>query len=429
MKKKVCSWLFALFCILCITVYGVNLGTVILFLLGIAALPIQPVGELWSKISIRKKWFRPTIMAVMFFAAVSMFPQQELDSKRMKSSEIAALSSMEQSDTVQKALESSSDEPDYKIATVTESAETEATEVQTTEAVAEAIQTQQSTEVSISVADIPAYSGSPYVVVHENIPQFLESDLTTASYEYYSDLDELGRCGAAYACIGQDLMPTEERGNIGAVKPTGWHTIKYDVVDGKYLYNRCHLIGYQLSGENANKQNLITGTRYMNVEGMLPFENLVADYVQETGNHVMYRVTPIFEGENLLASGVQIEAQSVEDGGEGVLFNVYCYNVQPDITIDYASGESSLKGENTVAETTGTNRDKEASNVQKVEVKTEFGQQPGSDVGSSIMVWKSATGETYHNKNNCGSMNPANATQLTKEAAEAQGLEPCKKCF
>ena len=168
--------------------------------------------------------------------------------------------------------------------------------------------------------------------------------MTVNSYEVYSPLDALGRCGAASACVGVDLMPTEERGSIGQVKPTGWQTVKYDCVDGKYLYNRCHLIGYQLSGENANKQNLITGTRYLNVEGMLPFENLVADYVKETENHVLYRVCPVYDGGNLVASGVTMEAKSVEDDGEGVSFFVYVYNVQPGVEIDYATGESWLEG-------------------------------------------------------------------------------------
>lgn len=197
---------------------------------------------------------------------------------------------------------------------------------------------------------IPAYDGSPYVVLHDNIPDFTEQDLTTESYEQYSPLDRLGRCGQAAACVGLDLMPTEERGAIGQVKPSGWHTVKYDIVDGKYLYNRCHLIGYQLSGENANEQNLITGTRYLNVTGMLPFENMVADYVKETENHVLYRVTPLFEGEDLLALGVELEALSVEDNGEGVEFHVFCYNVQPGIEIDYATGESQLAGNSTAEE-------------------------------------------------------------------------------
>lgn len=194
-----------------------------------------------------------------------------------------------------------------------------------------------------SPGDIGAYSGEPCAAVNGNVPYFSEEELTTQSFESYSELDSLGRCGIAYACIGPDLMPTEERGSIGNVRPTGWHTVKYnDIVDGNYLYNRCHLIGYLLSGENANERNLITGTRYLNVQGMLPYENRIADYVTESGNHVLYRVTPVFEGENLLASGVLMEALSVEDGGEAVSFCVYAYNVQPGIAIDYATGESAI---------------------------------------------------------------------------------------
>jgi len=193
-------------------------------------------------------------------------------------------------------------------------------------------------------ASVPAYSGNPYVEINGNIPYFGGSDLTATSFEEYSDLDSLGRCGTAFASVGQDIMPTGERGPIGSVYPSGWHTVRYDCVDGRYLYNRCHLIGWQLTAENANEKNLITGTRYLNVEGMLPFENMAADYVRETGNHVLYRVTPVFEGNNLLASGVRIEAESVEDNGAGISFNVYCYNVQPGVTIDYATGDSTLSG-------------------------------------------------------------------------------------
>lgn len=194
----------------------------------------------------------------------------------------------------------------------------------------------------ISLEDIPEYSGKPYIVINGNEPNFSKSDFKSESFETYSDLDELGRCQVAYANIGEDLMPTEERGSISEVKPTGWINEKYDIVEGKYLYNRCHLIGYQLTGENANKKNLITGTRYLNVTGMLPFENQVADYIKETKNHVLYRVTPIFDGDNLVASGVLMEAESVEDNGEEISFCVYVYNVQPGIAIDYATGESKL---------------------------------------------------------------------------------------
>lgn len=189
---------------------------------------------------------------------------------------------------------------------------------------------------------IPEYTNTPYVVLNDNIPVFANSPLTAVSFERYSELDSLGRAGVAEACIGVDIMPTEDRGSIGQVKPRGWHTVKYDIVDGKYLYNRCHLIGFQLSGENANVKNLITGTRYFNVEGMLPFENMVADYVKETENHVVYRVTPLYDGDNLVANGVQTEAFSVEDKGEGICFNVFVYNIQPGIEIDYATGESHL---------------------------------------------------------------------------------------
>ena len=196
---------------------------------------------------------------------------------------------------------------------------------------------------SYSIEEIPAYNGENYVVINNNEPSFTENDLSTESFETYSSQDALGRSGKAYANIGIDLMPTEERGSIGSIKPTGWHTVKYDIVDGKYLYNRCHLIGHQLSGENANPENLITCTRQMNVEGMLPFENEIADYVKSTKNHVLYRVTPIYEGANLLVSGVQMEALSVEDNGKGIKFNIYVYNVQDGININYSDGESSLK--------------------------------------------------------------------------------------
>ncbi len=196
-----------------------------------------------------------------------------------------------------------------------------------------------------SVDRIPDYSGEIYITLSDNIPEFTEDELVTKSYETYSDLDRLGRCGVAESCIGIDIMPTEDREGIGQIKPSGWVTAKYDIVDGKYLYNRCHLIGFQLAGENANEKNLITGTRYFNVEGMLPFENMVADYVKETENHVLYRVTPVFEGENLVAKGVRMEAYSVEDEGDGICFNVFVYNIQPGITIDYLTGQSALNGE------------------------------------------------------------------------------------
>ena len=193
---------------------------------------------------------------------------------------------------------------------------------------------------SFDLGTIPEFNNNPYVVLNENNPEFSGEDMGKDTFEQYSKLDYLGRCGPAYAKIGIETIPTEERGEIGQIKPSGWQTAKYDIVEGKYLYNRCHLIGFQLAGENANERNLITGTRYMNVEGMLPFENMIAEYVKTTNNHVLYRVTPIYEGENLIASGVQMEAKSVEDNGKTICFNIYVYNAQPGIIIDYSDGYS-----------------------------------------------------------------------------------------
>lgn len=208
---------------------------------------------------------------------------------------------------------------------------------------------QQYVYAQVELSQVKQYDGSSaYTVLNDNIPNFTEDDMSTESFENYSELDSLGRCQVAYANICQELMPTEKRGEIGMVKPSGWHTVKYpEVIKDNYLYNRCHLIAYCLAGENANEKNLITGTRYMNVSGMLPFETMVADFVKETGYHVLYRVTPIFEDDNLVASGVEMEAKSVEDNGEGVLFHVYCYNVQPSVSIDYATGNSWLDEQKT----------------------------------------------------------------------------------
>lgn len=196
---------------------------------------------------------------------------------------------------------------------------------------------------SESVMTVPVFADAPYVAINDNKPEFSEDDYTVEAYEHYGDLDKLGRCTRAMACVGVELMPTEERESISSVKPSGWVQAQYDIVDGKSLYNRCHLIGFQLTGENANECNLITGTRYMNVEGMLPFENMIADYIKETLNHVLYRVTPVYDGTNLVARGVQLEALSMEDDGDGICFNVYVYNNQPGIVIDYADGTSRLE--------------------------------------------------------------------------------------
>ena len=264
----------------------------------------------------------------------------------------------------------------------------------------------------VSLDAIPAYDGKAYVAVNNNEPFFTDSDMTTTAFENYSDLDSFGRCGVAYANICKDIMPTEERGKIGMIKPSGWHTVKYDVIKDRYLYNRCHLIGYQLAGENANPKNLITGTRYLNVEGMLPFENLVADYVNNTGNHVLYRVTPMFSGSNLVANGVLIEAKSVEDNGGGILFNVYCYNVQPGVGINYENGDSWLDG------TTGSASSGSDSSA------TENSAADSSN--SETMVHITATGKKYH-RAGCRTLKKSD-TEVTLDEAKSMGLSPCGIC-
>ena len=278
-----------------------------------------------------------------------------------------------------------------------------------------------------SLSDVPAYSGKAYTSVNGNVPYFTAAELTTTSFETYSDLDTLGRCGVTYACIGQDLMPTKERGSIGMVKPTGWHTVRYDdLVDGKYLYNRCHLIGYQLTGENANTKNLITGTRYLNIEGMLPFENMVADYIQETNNHVLYRVTPIFEGNNLLANGVLMEGYSVEDKGAGVSYCVFAYNVQPGIEIDYATGESKLAdGAQQEEQKTATVTPTPSPEPEKQEPVT------GSEASQADYILNTNTKKFHYPT--CSSVNDMKEKNKqeffgTRDETIALGYSPCGRC-
>ena len=287
--------------------------------------------------------------------------------------------------------------------------------------------TEITTASSFSLSDVPAYSGKAYISVNGNVPYFTAAELTTTSFETYSDLDTLGRCGVTYACIGQDLMPTKERGSIGMVKPTGWHTVRYDdLVDGKYLYNRCHLIGYQLTGENANTQNLITGTRYLNIEGMLPFENMVADYIQETNNHVLYRVTPIFEGNNLLANGVLMEGYSVEDKGAGVSYCVFAYNVQPGIEIDYATGESKLAdGAQQEEQKTATVTPTPSPEPEKQEPAT------GSEASQADYILNTNTKKFHYPT--CSSVNDMKEKNKqeffgTRDETIALGYSPCGRC-
>ena len=272
-----------------------------------------------------------------------------------------------------------------------------------------------------TIAEVPEYDGVPYVEINDNEPEFTEAELTTESYEEYSELDPLGRCGTAEACIGEDLMPDGEREDISEVEPTGWENKEYDIVDGGYVYNRCHLIGFQLSGENANEENLITGTRYMNTEGMLPFENMVAEYVQETDNHVMYRVTPVFEGDDLVASGVQMEAESVEDGGAGICFNIYVYNVQPEIIIDYSTGA------NWADTDSGNEKTADISAADDSDAENGEDQEPKEQ---TYILNKNT--KKFH-KPECSSVDDIKAENKsgftgTREELIEDGFDPCGKC-
>lgn len=259
---------------------------------------------------------------------------------------------------------------------------------------------------SVSLSDIPEYAGEPSVAIDGGQPGFTDEDIDAAEagvFEEYSELDALGRCGTAYVLVGIETMPTEERGGIGMVKPSGWQISTYDFIDGRYLYNRCHLVGFQLTGENANERNLITGTRYLNTQGMLPLENDVADYVEKTGNHVLFRATPIFQGDELIARGVQLEALSVEDSGAGVRFNEYCYNVQPNVEIDYLTGNNREIG---VGE---TDADAEASTYMLNTRSMKF-HEPAC---------KSVADMAEHNKQEFTG---------TRTELIASGYEPCGRC-
>ena len=264
--------------------------------------------------------------------------------------------------------------------------------------------------VNYDLSNIPDYDGKAYVEINGNVPEFSKSEKTySESFEEYGKLDSLGRCTYAVSCIGKDLMPTEKRGLIGSVKPSGWHISKYDFVDGKYLYNRCHLIGYQLTAENANERNLITGTRYLNVEGMLPFENDVADYIEITNNHVYYKVTPIFQGNNLVANGVQMQAYSVEDNGQGVSFNVYCYNVQPGVAIDYATGDNQAVASSS-ASVTSTSSDEADKKTYIVNTKTKKFHNPDCE---GVKKMSSSNKKKYKG---------------TRDSLISNGYSPCQKC-
>ncbi len=350
------------------------------------------------------------IIAVVFVLLVGLVCGTDQDvNEELSATEVSA-----SVDNSEYNLNPNSTESNYENKTETINNTTEKAEPKTTEKSAD------SGNYRVGLGSIPEFSGKSYVVVNNNVPGFSKADQTSVYFEKYTVLDSLGRCGVAFGCLGRETMPTEERGPIGSVKPSGWKTVKYDFVDVKYLYNRCHLIGFQLSAENANTRNLITGTRYMNVQGMLPFENMVADYIKETGNHVLYRVTPVFKGSELVCRGVQIEAFSVEDNGDGVCFNVYCYNNQPGVIIDYATGGSYLDKSYEATE-------KQTTETPKTTSKETTQENVYEDSGDTDMVWLPKNGKRYHCISTCSGMNSTN--KVSVEEAKAMGYTPCGRCY
>ena len=287
----------------------------------------------------------------------------------------------------------------------------------------------------LSYRDVPAFDGNPYVYVNDGEPTFTdEQRAAEPGHEHYGELDELGRCTAAFAVVGPETQPTEKRGSIGEIRPSGWQMAKYDFVEGKYLFNRCHLLGYQLTGENANPQNLITGTRYLNIQGMLPFENAVADYVDATGNHVLMAVTPIFEGSELVARGVHMMAESVEDGGEGVAFNVFCYNVQPGVVIDYGTGESMLEEDATpLPDVSGAESAPDTASEGAGAGEASEKGATGSAEDKGVAEYVLNTNSKKFHIPSCSSvdqMSPKNREDVenTRENLIAKGYDPCKRC-
>lgn len=420
---------------------GSVVGIILSLLLCVATLPIKKIREIWHKLPKYKAWKKAAIVFLVFIVTVSVTAASLPAEVETETKDDFSVSETVSDDTSyeEKAEENVSSEKTSKEDKPSEKKPSSVTS-STTASKPTSVGAGHANPVTNS--GIPAYSGSAYVTVNNNIPNFSSSELKTTGYENYSNLDGLGRTQVAIACVGKDTMPgeNEKRGSISSIKPTGWKQATYDNISGKYLYNRCHLIGWQLSAENANKNNLITGTKYLNIEGMLPFENMVADYIKETENHVAYRVTPIYEGNNLLASGVQIEAYSVEDNGAGICFNVYCYNVQPGITINYTDGSSSgpSSSASTSQNTSSVSQPTVESTTQPTVESTPAAEpapeptptptpDPQPSENNSQIVYKSEIGSKYHSKSVCGRMK--NGTPITKSEAIALGLEPCKNCY
>lgn len=419
MKKAsiVTQWIFASVFAIFTLANGFHWSSILTLAAAVLIMPVPAIRKFLKSYKINN-WVAITLSVVLLFIGVSCSPLQNI------SDEISSMSSYTFNEEIVSGQENnSSQEAD------TDKTDSSAENTSTGKPTAQTPVGSGKAEPP-SASSIPDYSGNVFIQLNNNIPNFSSDELKTTGYEIYGNLDSLGRVTTAVASLGKDTMPKEgeKRGDISSIKPTGWVQKQYSNVDGKWLYNRSHLIGWQLSAENANVKNLITGTRYFNTNGMLPFENMVADYINETDNHVAYRVTPIFEGNNLLCKGVQIEAYSVEDGGKGISFNVFCYNVQPDININYATGESSSAAQQ---ETTSTSNSGSTTVVTPTpqpqpESTTESTVEPSID-NQSNLVWIPTNGGTkYHSKSSCYNMK--DPIQVTQAEAVSRGFEPCKRC-
>lgn len=418
---SIIQWVVAVFFGLCALGNGLHWSSVLLVLAAVLMLPVKPIRDFLSNIKI-KKVFAIGLAVILFIIGIFASPSTSETYYEDDLLEITTDSTYEKIESmngidIPLITEKSTSEQNCE----TQQGITESTTENTTKKESDDKSVGNGNQ-NLTVSQIPKYSGTAFVVINNNIPSFNSSELSTIGYERYSPLDSKGRCGVAIASCGKEIMPKEgeERGSISNIKPSGWIQAKYSGISGGYLWNRCHLIGWQLSAENANKQNLITGTRYMNINGMLQFENMVADYIKETNNHVAYRATPIYKGNNLVASGVQIEAYSIEDNGDGICFNVYCYNVQPGITINYATGESSG------SQTDTTEKNTTIKTTEKEIEKQTTSQNVNVDTDNNL-VWVPNSGSKYHVRSSCSNMK--NPSQVTKSEAEQRGYEPCKKCY
>ena len=421
MKKtsKIIQWIFTAIFGICTLANGFHISTFLLLLATLMLMPIEPIRKfLKDKIKI-KSGLAITLAVIIFFVGILTSPVSE---SSPDISDNSSVSSITESDTGSKD-EVTSSEISSNESTASNNSSSNVSSSNSEDEVSSSVGTGNATAVKPS--DIPAYSGKPYAIINNNIPNFTAAELTQKGYEKYSPLDSLGRTQMAVASVGKDTMPapSEERGSISSIKPSGWIQAKYTDISGGWLYNRCHLIGWQLSAENANKSNLITGTKYLNINGMLPFENMVADYIKETGDHVAYRITPIYEGNNLLASGVQMEAYSIADKGESICFNVYCYNVQPGVTINYATGASTGPTEQTDSSTSNT-----TSSSTPTPAPTPESQPETSTEQTSQMVWIPTNGGTkYHSHSGCSNMK--SPRQATRDEAIRLGYDACKRCW